>query len=491
MREQMEDRFRWKSLRFFLVVSIIPIIVVTILRIHRCWANDAYLDQVSGVWIALANDLYHGVFYCPLSGPLGYGGTRYFPLVFVLQAALMKLGGNPIVTGHLLSLASTIALMAGVYALLRRLAVGRLLASCSALLMLCSESTQLALLAIRGDVLPAALAVWGLWACAGPDIGFRQLAASAAFFTMAFSAKVTAVYAPSAAFLYLFLSGRRRKAWTLATLSAGGFVIVFGTMIVASHGRVLEILLQSVTAGSPWTSILLAPQRFAMYTGVEDLGGFPFVVLAAAALMAWPKRIRTDLPPLYLLCAATMILIIFATVGTDYNHLIDLQAAAVVLLAVWVSRCDRQQALFGLAALGFAALLALFPAARNLRHGLDMLPRKQQFQAVLQAVGDNPKPILAGNPLIPLLAGQTPYVLDPFMFRAFNSRNPRFARPLWEKLRKKDFSAVVTLVDPNSKLGIRVYNQDFFGPGFRKNLLENYKLSMKIKGNYLFLPRQH
>ena len=106
-----------------------------------------------------------------------------------------------------------------------------------------------------------------------------------------------------------------------------------------------------------------------MFTGVEDLGGFPFVVLAAAGLLAWPRRVRTDLPPLYLLCTATMILIIFATVGTDYNHLIDLQAAAVVLLAVWVSRCDRQQARFGLAALGLAALMALFPAARNLRHG--------------------------------------------------------------------------------------------------------------------------
>lgn len=168
----MEDGFRWKSLRFFLVVSTIPIIVVTILRIHRCWANDAYLDQVSGVWIALANDLYHGVFYRPLSGPLGYGGTRYFPLVFVLEAALTKLGGNPIVTGHLLSLASTLALLAGVYALLRRLAVGRLLAGCSSLFVLCSESTQLALLAIRADVLPTALAVWGLWACTAPDMAW-------------------------------------------------------------------------------------------------------------------------------------------------------------------------------------------------------------------------------------------------------------------------------------------------------------------------------
>ncbi len=486
----MEDGFRWRALRSLLVISTIPILVITVLRIHRCWTNDAYIDHVSGVWIALANDLCHGVFYRPLYGPLGYGGTRYFPLVFVLQAVLMKLGGDPIVTGHILSLAATLALMTGVYALLRRLGVDKLLASCSSLLLLCSESIQLALLTVRGDVLPAALAVWGLWTCAGPAIGFPQLAAAAILFTLAFSAKVTAVYAPAAVLLYFLLSGRHRQARTLAALLAGGFAIVLGTMLIASHGRVFEIFMESATAGAPWTSIFRAPQRFAMYTGVEDLGGFPFILLAAAALAAWPGRLWEDLPPFYFLFAVATILAIFTTIGADYNHLIDLHAAAIVLLAVWVSRSGQQQASFGMAALAICALMAFFPAARNLRHGVDTIPRRQEFRTVLQAVGNNPKPILAENPLIPVLAGQTPYVLDPFMLRAFNSRDPRFAEPLWKMLQEKDFSAVVTLIDPESELGATVYTQAFFGPGFRKNLLENYKLDGKMRRTYIFLPRQ-
>jgi hypothetical protein len=434
--------------------------------------------------------LCHGVFYRPLYGPLGYGGTRYFPLFYVLHSGLAKLSGNLITAGHALSVASTLALLAGVYALLRRLGVDRLLAGCSSLFLLCSESIQLALLTIRGDVLPAALVVWGLWACASPAMGFRQLAVVALFFTLAFSAKVTAVYAPAAVFLYFLLSGRRRLAWTLAALTAGGFAVVVGAILIASHGRALEIFLESATAGTPWTSIFHVPQRFATYTGVEDLGGFPFLLLAAAALLAWPGRFWRDLPPLYFLSALATILAIFSTVGADYNHLIDLHTAAIILLAVWVSRADRQQELFGLAALAVAALMAFFPAARNFRHGVDIIPRRQQFQAVLQAVGKDPKPVLAGNPLIPVLAGQTPYVLDPFLFRVFNSRDPRFAEPLWKMLQEKDFSAVVTLVDPNSELGATVYRQDFFGPGFRKNLLENYKLSKKMEGSYIFLPRQ-
>src|SRR5512146_2166594 len=155
MSAATDDNFRWRGLRILLALSTIPIVVVTIVRIHHCWSNDAYIDHAAGVWIALANDLCHGVFYRPLYGPLGYGGTRYFPLAFVLHAGLMTLGGGPIFTGRLLASASTLALLAGVYGLLRRLGVDKLLAGCSALFVLCSESTQLALLTIRGDVLPA------------------------------------------------------------------------------------------------------------------------------------------------------------------------------------------------------------------------------------------------------------------------------------------------------------------------------------------------
>jgi len=482
---------RWRGIRLFLALSTIPMIVITLLRIHTCWRNDAYLDQVSGVWIALANDLYHGVFYRPLYGPLGYGGTRYFPLVFVLHAGLMKLGGGPILTGHLLCLASTLALLAGVYALLRSLGVDKLLAACSSLFVLCSESTQLALLAIRGDVLPAALIVWGFVACCGPTIGLRQLIVAAAFFTLAFSAKVTAAYGLGAAFIYFWFRGQRRQAWTLAAFGAAGFTIVLAAMLIASHGRVYEILKSCATAGAPWTEIFLVPQHFAMFTGVDDLSGFPFLILAAAALVAWPGRFWRELPPLFFLFAAATILVIFGTPGADYNHLIDLQAAAVVLLAVWISRSDPQPATFGMAALGIAALMAVFPAARNLRHGIDTIPRREEFQTVLQTVGNNPNPILSGNSLIPVLAGQTPYVLDPFMLRGLRLHNPHFADPLWEMLEKKNFSAVVTIMDPNSEEGESVYTHGFYGPGFRKKLLENYKLYMEMKDNYIFLPRQH
>lgn len=352
----MEDGFRWRTLRALLVFSTIPILCITVLRIHRCWVNDAYLDHVAGVWIALANDLCHGVFYRPLFGLLGYGGTRYFPLVFVLQAGLMKLGCGPIVTGHILSLAATLGLMAGVYVLLRRLGVDKLLAGCSSIFILCSESTQLALLTIRGDVLPAALVVWGLVACCSTTIGTRQLIITAALFTLAFSAKVTAGYGLGAAFLFFWLTGRRRQAWALAGLSAAGFTLVIAGMLIASHGRAYEILKACLMGGGSLSSFLRIPQTVALYTGREDVGGFPFLVLATAVFLTWPVHRWKEIAPLFFLCAGVITLIIFGSPGTIYNHLIDLHSAAIILLAVWITHSDQRRASLGLAFLALSAL---------------------------------------------------------------------------------------------------------------------------------------
>lgn len=486
-----EDNFRWRGLRILLVVSTIPILVLTVIRIHHCWANGAYLDHVSGIWIALANDLCHGVFYRPLSGPLGYGGTRYFPLVFVLQAGLMKLGGNPVVVGYLLSLSATLALMAGIYVLLRRFGVGRLLAFCSSVFVLCSESAQLALLSIRGDVLPAALVVWGIVACCGPTIGLRQLIVVAILFTLAFSAKITAAYGLGVAFLFFLLSGRRRQAWTLAALCAGGFAMVIAGMLIASHGRAFGVLKACMLGGEGVPSMLRTPQRLALYSGVQDLGGFPFLLLAAAAFLAWPGRLWREIPPLFFLLAGLTLLVIFGSPGVIYNHLIDLQAAAVVLLAVWISRSDQAHASPWLAFLAIAALVSIFPAGRNLHSGDDTVPRRSDFQAALQIAKNNRLPILAENPLIPILTGQTPYVLDPFMFRVLSQRNPQFADALWKKLQQKEFSEVVLENDPSSKSGRHWYRKLHFGDGFSQKVLDNYTLFRAMKGEYIFLPRKN
>src|ERR1041385_5313521 len=66
--------------------------------------QGGYLTHVSGAWAALADDVAHGVLYRPLLSSLGYGGTRYFPLYFLLHGLLARAGLPLLAGGHLLSL---------------------------------------------------------------------------------------------------------------------------------------------------------------------------------------------------------------------------------------------------------------------------------------------------------------------------------------------------------------------------------------------------
>src|SRR5271165_1712145 len=96
--------------RTLLIASVAVIVVIAVVRASYSWATDAWVNHPAGVLIAMAADLKAGVFYRPLFGPAGYGGTRYFPLYFVLHALLMKMGLPVLLSAYLLSAAAMVSL---------------------------------------------------------------------------------------------------------------------------------------------------------------------------------------------------------------------------------------------------------------------------------------------------------------------------------------------------------------------------------------------
>jgi hypothetical protein len=121
----------------------------------------------NGTITAHATDLVEGTFYRPTLGLDGYGGSRYMPLHFVLHASLIPVFGDPIPAGYAVTAAATLALLLGFHRLLRSLGVPSGRAIAFTCLALASFSSQMALMAIRADLLPAALNVWGLVFCVG------------------------------------------------------------------------------------------------------------------------------------------------------------------------------------------------------------------------------------------------------------------------------------------------------------------------------------
>ena len=128
----------------------------------------SYMSYIEGAWLACANDFIHGILYRPLFGPLGYGGTRFFPLYFVLTGSLSRVFGRLENAGLILSAASVILLGYGCFVLLRRLEVSVLLSLAAVIAVMVAATTQEALLQTKGDGLAAMLNLWGLVLCVGP-----------------------------------------------------------------------------------------------------------------------------------------------------------------------------------------------------------------------------------------------------------------------------------------------------------------------------------
>jgi len=119
----------------------------------------------------------------------------------------------------------------------------------------------------------------------------------------------------------------------------------------------------------------------------------------------------------------------------------------------------------------------------------DLRYHDHRFQKVLATVGDTGKPILSENPVIPVLAGQQPYVLDPWMLRLLRNGNPYFGEPLLQGLHNQAFGAVVLcMADPKTKFGQWWYETGQFGPGFASALDQNYHLVATFDDQRVYLP---
>jgi hypothetical protein len=477
--------------RPLLVISLAALVLTTIAQVWITWRADSMMDDVAGIWSALAADMRNGIFYRPLYGPLGYGGTRYFPLHFAIHAGLMKAGLNVVVAGRCIELFSLVILLAGTYLLLRGLGVETWLAVGAALLVLATPSGQV-LLVVRGDVLPASLNILGLALCVRQVPSRWRLCASSFLFTLAFAAKPTTVFG-SMTLIIAFLVGRRFKlAGQLLAMILAGYGLVLAAIYFGSQGRAFEIFRACALGGGSWRFMLRGPMRMAMEAaGARPQNGVVFIILGFAALLAWKVDWANSIPPVFLVLTALVSAAIMGTPGADGNHLLDLYVASIILFVTWLKNQSRSWMSFGICILAAATLFVLPEQLDSLWYKTATeLSNRRDSRQILRVVGDIHKPILAENPLVCIQAGQIPYLLDPNNFRVINERNPSFAEPLWKKIRGQSFSAVVLILDPQSDTGHFWYKSVHFGPGFTDELYGSYYLAARICDQFVFLPRK-
>ena len=475
-----------RLLRLFLIAVGVLLVGLTVVRVFQSWPNDAHLDHVSGAWIALATDLRHGIFYRASFGPDGYGGTRFFPLFFTLHALGIRLLGSWRVPGYALSAGGVVLLLAGVFYLLRQMGIDRWLAAAGCMVVLAGSSVQDSLLTIREDGMAAMFSVFGVALCAGPQVSRRRIWLAALSFTYAFATKETSVFGATAIFLWFLVSKRFRLATEFGVATAAGYLIVVATMYFGSHARAFESMRLTLATGTDFTSLLRSP-----VTMVEAMNSYRaemvMLILGGAALLITSLRKVLRLQSLLFICTLAVTLIIFSSEGTAGNHLIDLLVASVAMFAVLAAEFPSPE--IGLSLLAMTALVAWLGVM--VQHGYDDAgPVRSQLQAIVEKIGSTDKPILADNPLVPIAAGQRPYVLDAFMFRVLQEQVPHFGDPMWQALKEQRFAAVVLVDNPDSDEGKDTYSNYHFGDDFMELMRQNYQPAGSVGTQYLFLPRE-
>lgn len=475
------------AVRILLCAAVTGLIVLTIVRTAIWWKSDAGISFASGVMITMAADLTRATFYRPLFGPAGYGGTRYFPLYFSLQALLIKLGIPVPASAYLISAAAIVLLLWGTFRLLRELGAQPWLAASAAVMLLASSSVQMALTTPQADGLAAALNVWALVMVAGSAGNRRSIFPAALLFTLAWSAKVTTVFGLAAAIVWLALAGHKRFAWRLALQTACGYAVVAAIMMLASRGRVLEIFRACASGGTNLKFLIAAPVRMEAMALYTDPILLPFAGLALLGLFS-PNRLRS-LSGLLLITTLAITIFIFGSPGTAQNHLLDVQVAAVILLATWVATAPPLRKQLGVCVLALLTLAGGFLLIKHLRTWSRWY-HPHHFEQVIAAAAAGHGPILAENPIIPVLAGQQPYVLDPWMVQLLRTHHPGFQQPLLERVRRQQFGAVVLTTGAISEKGAQEwFDNNAFGPGFVEALREHYTLSQVIAHDRIYLPK--
>lgn len=455
--------------------------------------SGMYLNLGSGVWLALARDLHDGVFYRPLWNGSDYGGTRYFPMLFGLTAGLMRLGVNAVAAGVTVSMAGLVMLATAVTVLLKRLAVPSAFVLLGSALSIAPYFVHQTAFAIRCEPIAAAFAIFGL-AVLSPvetrDHSTARLMLAAALFVGAFMTKVTCVYAPAAAIVALLASGQSRSALKLAIATTCGALLGLGFVNLASNGRAIESFRACALAGSSLVSLLssTAVTRALQLIATSHLLTTVFL-LVGIALIATPKS-WLQLPALYLLAAAAITAVIFTSPGTILtSQIVDAYVAAIIVLVVFVA--GRHGRALELGCLVLTAL-AVWTAGQNVARISTMIEQgsvrsgAQERGQLIAAVNGCGGPIVSESPLIPILAGQRPLLLDPFAFHVVSLNRPEVGHDLVERIRRREFPCVVFEQDPSTPKGQAWYSNVNLTRPVMEAVLEQYKFEQTIAGERFY-----
>jgi hypothetical protein len=431
------------------------------------------------------------------------------PLFFALHAGLIRLSLDPATAGMVLTLASAVLFDLALLAALREMGVEWPLAIPLAVLPHATVAFQLLTIQVKGDFLAAALNMGGI------ALGLRYtrrpsapvFAACILALLGAFLTKFTTVGGAVAVCGWLYWCGRRRAALALAATLG---LLAFGSLIAinwASDGRALASFAGAAAGGMHTVYALGAPLWFLRSAAQDPIS---LLVLAAASVYAIaqlsPKA--SGFAAAYFVLAAAFTVLIFTSPGTDTNHFLDVLGASALLFGDQLTRAPRRArlAVGVLAAVAGLTAASWIPGMMSVRSVIekDGRPSRREVTDIARRLGAADHDLLSENPILPVMLGQRPEVLDPFNLRLLARQRPEVAREFRRRMDAHMFGAVVLSDYTGADLlhtpaalqactasdGARCYGEVVFPSGFLHLLERDYVLSFVEHPFVVYTPRR-
>lgn len=480
---------RWATIPLVVLAAGLILATVAIGAIH---VDDRYrIDTASGARVALARYFDEGTLYPPLYDGENYGGTRFMPLPLVLHGLAANVTGEYLVSGKVLSYLTMLGVVAMMLLLLRR---SRSPWSFSLALVAIVFATNTGLngtMSLRADSLPLLLQLGAIWFADGRVARTRD-AASGLFAAAAFMAELSAIWAPLAITLYLWMADRKRAIRFLAIFITAAAVF-FGVVAIASGGRVVTNVLGLAGAGIRGPSaVLVAPYRFLTLLADEAIAAVVLIPFAAAGIVReFREERRPSLVSWSLVVCTIVVIVVLTDIGTGWNQLVDLVVLEMLAVGRLAGNMDAFRTTMR-SALVAASLWAgvIGGASVVVPAGLDAVAAARDPDLwSRKPLGIDSGKILSEDPFVPVSMSRDPVVLDPFMLPRIGERNPDALEDLVRRIDAREFDVVVltTALEPPDKEWWRDYH---FGSEVTEALARSYSPIGRTQGYFLYEPTE-
>lgn len=471
--------------------------------------NDLrWIDYVAGVWLGLAQQAAGGIWYPPWDGSIGtcYGGVRYMPVFFALQAFLGHELGDFLWPAKLLTLLSTIAMLGIVFVAIRR-NVGAMPAATWSACLLSLDAVLICLFSIRCDTLATVfgLAAVAMVATESKTDRLRIWIAAGICCALAVMTKFTAL-APAAAIVCSLNWRRPRELAYFVGSTAGGVAILFAVAWFISDGRIVDNLTRLGASDTTIASLAWAPIHMA--DNMIRSGGVAIVVpiamfLASRNMAKWKATVWDW----YLGFAFGSTLIILSSPGAVINHLVEVAAVSFVVIANSVETNDfrlpgpwrplqpKLASIVGAVALSGLYFHGSYWSNYNPLH---QQPLADHYAADASKIGrnaytaivdrlDGERLLFCDDATVPVVLGKEPIMVDAYQFGAMARSGVGSDQELCQRIRNQEFPVVLL----NGRLEADVQPSWYpmlLGKPMVTALRESYRLEGAYGRHYLYVP---